>query len=287
MGNLGDRERYGVMILGIVVVVFVIYFFGIRSLDGKYAELVANRQELQDQLDYYESLKSQNATTQAQIDEIKANIAEVEGTFLPSICAESIEQYVLKTFEDAGCPYLVSVEAQDVSADAVTLPNGNVASDSLLQKRIVVRYSTTDGFNVANYNRTPTVITNGVADEALWNELIDTMGWQGTAGIVGYNEFVNALKTIEAVNPDCIKINSISIESEAGYILMTAEIDFFSATFNNRVSEPDMSAPYVTWAGETNINTAGGFIGYPFLVDDPNSEWFMVLMTDQDALGGD
>ncbi|MCR5592285.1 MAG: hypothetical protein K6F79_00870 [Saccharofermentans sp.] len=287
MGNLGDRERYGVMFLAIVVVVFAIYFFGIRTLDGKYDELVVKRQELQDQLDYYESLKTQNAATQAQIDELKTNIAEVEGTFLPVICAESIEQYVLKTFEDAGCPYLVSVEAQDVAADAVTLPNGNIASDSLILKRIVVQYSTTDGFNIPNYNRNTTVITNGVADEALWNEYISSMGWQGTAGIVGYNEFVNALKTIEAVDPDCIKINSISIKSEAGYILMTAEIDFYSATFNSRVSEPDMGAPYITWAGSTNINTTGGHIGQPFIFDDPNSEWFMVLMTDQDAIAGD
>ncbi len=287
MGNLGDRERYGVMFLAIVVVVFAIYFFGIRTLDGKYDELVVKRQELQDQLDYYESLKTQNAATQAQIDELKTSIAEVEGTFLPTICSESIEQYVLKIFEDAGCPYLVSVEAQDVALEAVTLPNGNVATDSLLVKRMVVQYSTTDGFNIPNYNRSTTVITDGVADEALWNEYISQMGWQGTAAIVGYNEFVNALKTIEAVDPDCIKINSISIKTEAGYILMTAEIDFYSATFNDRVSEPDMSAPYITWAGSTNINTAGGRIGEPFIFDDPNSEWFMVLMTDQDAIAGD
>lgn len=287
MGNLGDRERYGVMLLGIVVVVFAIYFFGIRSLDGKYDELVTKREELQSQLDYYESLKAQNTATQAQIDELKTNIAEVEGTFLPAICAESIEQYVLKTFEDAGCPYLASVEEQDISADNVILPNGNIASDSILQKRIIVTYSTTDGFNVPNYNRSTTVISDGVIDEGLWNEYRDQMFWHGADSIVGYDEFVAALKTIEAVNPDCVKINSISIESEGGYILMTAEIDFYSATFNDRVSEPDMSAPYVTWAGSTNINTTGGFIGYPFIVEDPNSEWFMVLMTDSDAVAGD
>lgn len=287
MGNLGDRERYGVMLLGIVVVVFVIYFFGIRSLDGKYDELVTKREELQAQLDYYESLKSQNAATQAQIDELKANIAEVEGTFLPAICSEAIEQYVLKTFEDAGCFYLVSVEAQDVALEAVTLPNGNTATDGLVVKRMVVQYSTTDGFNIPNYNRSTTVITDGVLDEGLWNEYLDQMAWQGADSITGYNEFVAALKTIEAANPECVKINSISIQSEGGYVLMTAEIDFYSATFNERVSEPDMSAPYVTWAGSTNINTTGGFIGYPFIVEDPNSEWFMVLMTDGDAVQGD
>jgi hypothetical protein len=67
---------------------------------------------------------------------------------------------------------------------------------------------------------------------------------------------------------------------------LTAVIDFYSASFNDRVSTPDTSAPYVTWAGSTNINTDGGFIGYPFIVEDPNSDWFMVLMTDEDATAG-
>ena len=84
MGNLGAREKYGLMLLGVVAVVFVIYFFGIRNLDARYDELVAERTELQAQLDYYESLKAQNDETQAQIEQLKTEIAEVEGTFLPS-----------------------------------------------------------------------------------------------------------------------------------------------------------------------------------------------------------
>ena len=287
MGNLGAREKYGLMLLGVVAVVFVIYFFGIRNLDARYDELVAERTELQAQLDYYESLKAQNDETQAQIEQLKTEIAEVEGTFLPYICAESIEQYVLKTFEDAGCPYLVSVAAEDMTGDVVKLPDGSPASDSLLIKRITVQYSTTDGFNIPNYNRSTTVVFDGAIDEGLVQEYLDQMFWHGADSIEGYDEFISALKTIESADPNCVKVNSIKISCEGGYILMTAQIDFYSATFNDRVSEPDDSAPYVTWNGSTNINTAGGFIGRPFLIEDPNSEWYMIIMTDEEATSGE
>ena len=286
MGNIGKREQYYLMLLGVVVVAVLIYFFGIRNLGAKHDELVNTRAQLEEQLAYYEALKTQNAETQAQIDQLKADIAEEESRFLPYICSESIEQYVLKTFENAGCPYLVRVTTSDEVPPSVSLPNGQAATDSLLDKRVIVQYCTTDGYNIPEYNRSTTVISNGIIDEEAFNAYLDEMYWHGADSRVGYNEFVNALRTLESENPDCIKVNSISITSEGGYILLNAEIDFYSVTFNNRVSEGDTSAPYVTWAGDTNINTAGGFIGYPFIVEDPNSDWFMIMMTDGDATTG-
>ena len=287
MGNIGKREKYYLMLLGIICLVALIYFFGIRNLGIKYDELVDTRNSLQSQLDYLEALKTQNDATQAQINQLKTDIANVEGMFLPDICAEAMEQYVLKTFENAGCPYLVSATAEDVSPTGVTLPDGSAASDALLVKRITVQYCTTDGFNIAEYNRNNSVIVDGVIDEALWTELQDAMVWQGTAAITGYDQFLAALETIEAANPDCVKIYSIGISSEAGYVLMDASIDFYSATFNNRVSDPDTSAPYVTWSGDTTIATDHGFIGRPFIFDDPNSLWYNIMMVSSDAINGD
>jgi cell division protein FtsB len=286
MGNVGKRERYLLILLGIIVVVFLIWFFGIRNLNARYDELVYQRDQLQAQLDYYESLKTQNAEAQAQINQLKADITAEEERFLPYLCTEAIEQYVLKTFENAGCPYLVSVTTADITPEAVTLPNGASATDALRDKRITVQYSTTDGFCIPEYNRNITVISNGVADEDALNELLEEMYWHGADSRVGYAEFVSALETLEAINPDCIKLNSVSVKSEGGYLLLTAEIDFYSATFTERVSTPDVSAPYITWAGETNIDTEGGFIGFPFIVEDPNSDWLNVIMLDSDAVAG-
>lgn len=286
MGNIGKRERYYLMLLAIVLVVGLIYFFGIRNLGFKYDELVATRAQLQAQLDYYESLKTQNAETQTRINELKTDISAEEGRFLPYINTASIEQYVLKTFEDAGCPYLVSVTADDITPESVTLPDGTSATDSLLTKRIIVQYSTTDGFNVPEYNRSTSVYSMGVLNEAAFQSYIDAIEWHGAASITGYNEFVSALETIEAANPDCIKINSIGVTSEGGYMLLNAEIDFYSVTFRSRVSEENTDAPYITWAGESNIDTEGGFIGRPFRVEDENSEWYWTLMDDNDAVQG-
>jgi len=287
MGNLGAREKYGLIVLGIVIAVFIIYVFGIRSAESKYDSLVSERNELQAQLDYYESLKSQNAETQAQIQQIEANISDVEATFLPYIETESIEQYVLKVFEDNGCPYLVSVNTEDITPASVTLPDGTAATDAVIIKRITVQYSTTDGFNIPQYNQSNSVMVNGAADEAAFNEMLEQLKWQGVDSIVGYDEFVAALTEIEAENPDCIKIYSIGADDEAGYILLNASIDFYSATFTDRVSDPDTSAPYITWNGDTNIDTDGGFIGMPFIVENTDSAWLNVMMQDEDAIAGD
>ena len=287
MGNLGKREQYYLMLLGIVVAVLLIYYFGIRTLVNRHDELLVERDQLQAQLDYYEALKTQNDEALAQINELKSQISEVEGGFLPFISSESIEQYILKTFENAGCPYLVSVTAEDVTVPAITLPDGEAAVDRLVAQRFTVQYSTTDGFNVPDYNRNNTVIVDGALDEAALDALLAEMYWHGSDAIEGYDGFVDALETIEAADPDCIKINSISITSEAGYILMTAQIDFYSATFFDRVSEPDTDAPYITWNGPTSINCEAGIIGRPFVIDNPASEWFNIMMTDDAATDGD
>ena len=168
----------------------------------------------------------------------------------------------------------------------VTLPDGTTASDRLVVKRITVQYSTTDGFNIPEYNRSASVVDHGMIDEAAWNAYLDEMYWHGAGTIVGYEEFINALEIIEAANESCIKINKIGIDTEGGYTLLNAEIDFYSATFNYRVSEADANAPYVTWAGATSFDTEGGIIGRPFLFDNPASEWFGVLMSDEEAVEG-
>jgi len=290
MNNLGAREKYGFMLLGIVVLVFLIYFFGIRTAQANYDNLVAERTQLQNTLTYYEQLKTQNAAAATEIETINANISDIETQFLPVLNSESIEQYVLDVFESNDCPYLVSANTEDVEAEAVYLPDGSAATDNILIRRITVTYSTTDGFNIPQYNMTD--FTTSVPGEPtvnadLINQLIDErMVWQGMASIVGYDGFVASLEQIEAENPDCVKLYSVKVEDEAGYLLMTASIDFYSATFNDRVSTPNTSAPYITYAG-ASVDTDGGFIGMPFYVDNPNSTWYGVSMTDEEATSGD
>lgn len=281
--NLGAREKYGIAVVILLIALLLVYIFGIRGSQKRNDELKAQRAELQAQLDYYDALKNENEETRAAIDAVEDNISEEEQKFIPAIKTESIEQYILGVFESNGCPYLVSVDSEDIESDKITMPDGSVATDSLMIKRITVKYSTTDGFNIPQYNLQNSVIVDGVADQGLWDANLEEMYWHGADSITGYPQFINALKEIEDIAPTCVKINKIATEHGYGFLYMIAEIDFFSATFLDRVSEPDTSAPYAHWTGATGVATDAGFIGYPFIVEDPNSAWFNVLMSDEDA----
>jgi len=281
--NLGAREKYGIAVVILLIALLLVYIFGIRGSQKRNDELKAQRAELQAQLDYYDALKNENEETRAAIKAVEDNISEEEQKFIPAIKTESIEQYILGVFESNGCPYLVSVDSEDIDSEKITMPDGSVATDALLIKRITVKYSTTDGFNIPQYNLQNSVIVDGAVDEGLWDANIEEMYWHGADSITGYPQFINALKEIEDIAPTCVKINKIATESGAGFLYMIAEIDFFSTTFFDRVSEPDTSAPYAHWTGATGVATDAGFIGYPFIVEDPNSAWFNVLMSDEDA----
>ncbi|HAW16003.1 MAG TPA: hypothetical protein DCW41_04790 [Clostridiales bacterium] len=281
--NLGTREKYGIIVVVVLIGLLLLYMFGIRGSESKNVELNDQKAQLEQQLQYYNDLKDENAATRTEIANVEANISAEESKFIPNIKTESIEQYVLKVFEDNGCPFLVAVSSDDIEADKVQMPDGTVAQDTLLIKRITVKYSTTDGFNVPQYNLTNSSIDNGVVDEDIFQENIESMFWKGTQAITGYEQFVESLRQIEAIAPDSVKISRISTESMGGFLYMEADIDFFSASFIDRVSEPDTSAPYTHWTGDTGVATDGGFIGYPFIVDDANSLWLNVLMADEDA----
>ncbi len=281
--NLGAREKYGIAVVILLIALLLVYIFGIRGSQKRNDELKAQRAELQAQLDYYDALKNENEETRDAIEAVEANISAEEKKFIPSIKTECLEQYILGVFESNGCPYLVSVDSEDIEAEKITMPDGSVATDGLVIKRVTVKYSTTDGFNIPQYNLQNSCIVEGVMDEDIWNANIDEMYWHGADSITGYPQFINALKEIEDVAPTCVKINKIATEQGAGFLYMVAEIDFFSATFIDRVSEPDTSAPYAHWTGATGVATDAGFIGYPFIVEDPNSAWFNVLMSDEDA----
>ena len=288
MSNLGPREKYGIILLGIALIVFGIYMFGIRKLENNYVELCATRDELVAQKQYYDDLKNKNDEMQAEIKQLEADISDVEGSFIPMLNTESLTQYVFSVFEEAGCPYLHTYTTGDTIMPQVLLPDGTMSDSTVMIKSVEVEYCTTDGINIPQYNRTNTVNNpDGTVNEEYLNELIESMVWNGSESRDGYEGFINGLITLSTVDPDCIKINSFGVQSQNGYMILTAKIDFYAANFANRVSEPDTSAPYVSWHGELNVPTDGGFIGFPFVCDNPNSEWYMCTLPLDEATSTD
>ncbi len=294
MGNLGTREKYGMFALVIVLILFLIYIFGIRNLDSKYETYEARKAELEQQKEYYDALKADNDATSKEIQEVKKEIEEMEATFLPEIRTEAIENFLLDTFKKNNCPYLVKVETEDINAPTVVLPDGTTASDMLVWKRVTITYSTTDGFNVPQYNHENTVIVDGTPDPDQFLEKLATMydlstavgvGFPNQWGIVGYEGFVKTLKEIEAIDSEAIKIFDIKAEDQGGYMLLTAQIDFYSATFNNRLSKPDETPAYVTYpsAKSGSIKIGHGFIGLPYYVSDSQSAWYKIMVPDSVA----
>ncbi|MBO4637774.1 MAG: hypothetical protein J5685_11580 [Clostridiales bacterium] len=282
MGNLGTREKYGMIALVVVIILFFIYLLGIRTLNNDYQNQINQLNELQARVDYLDALKENNDAARVEIAQVRSNIISEEDRFIPQIHTEVLEQYVTKKFEDNGCPYLVSLNSADISFPVVVLPDGSTSEDSLVCKRISVTYSTTDGFNIPQYNRTNSIIEDGIPNYETLETLIEMMetrtGPWNEEGAIGYDEFINALKDIESEDPDAIKLYSISAVDSGGHMLLTAEIDFYSVTFLNRISTNSSNAPYAAWAGDTNISTDAGFIGMPYIVTDENSAWYHVMI---------
>ena len=100
----------------------------------------------------------------------------------------------------------------------------------------------------------------------------------------GYDEFIAALKKINAENPSCIKVGGLTASENNGYMTLTATINFYGTSLRNRISVDDSKAPYTYWCGNTNVDTKGGFIGFPYVCDNENSLWYGVVNMGADSM---
>lgn len=278
MNNLTAREKGFMYVITLLIIVVLGYFFGIRTLNNKYDEYKVELETLQERKAYLDQIRENNASMASEIEMLKASCSEIELSFIDRIETECIQQYVLKTFEDAGCPFLVSVSSADVGMPSVTYPDGTTAPDSLVCLQITVTYTSTDGYTVTQYNRTPDFTQGSKVPVATTIEdLSGKMGQGEYAKRKGYDEFIKALKKINSENPSCIKVNTITAADTNGFMTLSATINFYAANLKNRISVDDSKAPYTYWCGATNVDTKGGFIGFPYVCDNKNSLWYGVV----------
>ena len=286
MGNLSLREKAIIYLLALFVIAFLAYFFGIRTLNEAYEDLQGQLVTLQQQKEYLDQLKQNNIDTENAINEVKQNIIALEGTFISDIRTENIEQYVLKKMEDAGMPFLASVSVEDVPMDAVLLADGSRSPDSVLCKRVLVEYATTDGYEITQYNTTPSLTTEtGAIDASVISNIIDRTGIYDPDNHYGYDEFLEGLRAIASDAPDCVKIASLDAASTNGYMTMTASVEFYGANLTSRISSESKTDGFAVWKGDKNVDTAGGFIGMPYFVVNPDSSWNGVLISSDKVSG--
>lgn len=275
MNNLTAREKGFLYVVTLLIIVVLAYFFGIRTLNNKYEEYKVQLQTLQERKAYLDQLRENNASMANEIEMLKTSCSELELSFIDKLETECIQQYVLKTFEEAGCPYLINIGSTDVGMTSVTYPDGSSSPDGLVCLRINVTYSSTDGYTVTQYNRTPdfTPGSKTPVGETIAN-LSEQMGQGEYAKRKGYDEFLNALKKINAENKDCIKVSSLTVSDSNGIMTLNATIDFFATSLRNRLSVDESRKPYTYWNGNTNVDTKGGFIGFPYVCDNKDSLWY-------------
>ncbi|MBR4556342.1 MAG: hypothetical protein IKO15_02575 [Clostridiales bacterium] len=278
MNNLTAREKGFMYVITLLIIVVLGYFFGIRTLNNKYEEYKAELQSLQERKAYLDQLRANNANMATEIELLKTSCSEIELSFIDELETECIEQYVLKTFEDAGCPFLINVSASNIGMPAVTYANGATSKDGLVCMQIAVNYSSTDGYTVTQYNRTPDFTPGAKTPVAETVEtLSEQMGQGEYAKRKGYDEFLAALKKINAENPQCIKVNSLTVTETNGIMTLSATINFYGTSLKNRLSVDDSKKPYTYWCGDKNVDTKGGFIGFPYVCDNKNSLWYGVV----------
>ena len=132
MNNLTAREKGFLYVVTLLIIVVLAYFFGIRTLNNKYEEYKAELQALQERKAYLDQLRENNASMANEIEMLKASCSELELSFIDNLETECLQQYVLKTFEEAGCPYLIAVSSTDVGVGSVTYPDGSTSPDGVV-----------------------------------------------------------------------------------------------------------------------------------------------------------
>ncbi|MBE7069233.1 MAG: hypothetical protein E7386_01895 [Ruminococcaceae bacterium] len=273
MNNLSAREKTGIYVISLLILILLGYILGIRNLNNKYEELNNRYNELVARRDYLNQLKANVAQTTEEIQRINENISKVELSFIDKLENECLMQYVLKTFETSGIPYMSNITTEDVKCPQFSYADGTTSPDSLQCTRVNVTYASTDGYIIPQYNRTPDTTRANENRKADIKTLIGQMKYKlGEAK--GYDEFIKALEKMSKENPGCIKVTNLAATGNNGFFILEASIDFFGTVLTNRVSVDNSKDPYTAWAGDTNVDTSGGFIGFPYVVTNEKSLWY-------------
>ena len=274
MNNLSAREKTGIYVISLLVLILLGYVLGVRTLNNKYADLEKKYNELVQRREYLNQLKANVAQTTEEIQRLNESITKVELSFIDKIENECLMQYVLKTFEDSGIPYMSDITTEDVSCPTFSYADGTTSPDALQCTRVNVTYATTDGYIIPQYNRTPDTTSKAKTDaKTTARDLIGKMGTEEYAKAKGYNEFLKGLEKMAKDNAGCIKVTSLTATSNNGFFILKAAVDFYGTILTNRVSVDNNKDGYTFWTGHTNVDTSGGFIGFPYVVKNEKSLW--------------
>ena len=85
MNNLSAREKTGIYVISLLILILLGYVLGIRTLNNKYDVLEKQYKELVAKKEYLIKLKENVAQTTEEIQRLNENISKVELSFIDKL----------------------------------------------------------------------------------------------------------------------------------------------------------------------------------------------------------
>jgi len=286
MKNSGGRDTFLLFVVLLLALGAVCYLCIIKKNLDKLNTVKEELSQVEQEKAMNDAIIQQAEQLDAQREELKNQLQTLENKLLPELYTSAIQRKLFKHFEDAGIPYIVEVSNTPLEYELVNMTDGKVSPNRVISSRYKIRVSGTDGWLLTHdeeiergidyrvfYNQLaiPMDDTNTVNPEAQALGLTSAREIK-TATYASYDEFVAAVKAIQADAPDYVKIASIEIEDMGqGFCEYTAEVDVFAYDLIDRISAAPTSMNYMNWVGAENIAT-GGIVGLPsyFVVTNPD-----------------
>ncbi len=231
--KLSKREL--IMIVAIVSIVTIAAFWMLLLSPAKdrLAASQAEYQTLQATDDANQLIINNVASLDATRTALKTDISKIETSLLPELDVDVISARFAKIFENHGLHFITEISSDPVVTEQLQLTNGTTSPDSVQWVRIKMKVSGTDGVT------------------------------EGGIPAVGYNEFIAAVKDIEAAEPSAIHVSAISMEDTGyGFQYFLISVDVFAFHLQNPIAATNTNVPYITWDRDPVAN--GGIIGVPY-----------------------
>lgn len=242
--KLSGRETTLILVMLVVLMLLGYYLFLLSPAQAKLATL-------EDELATVKNTKIQNDAIivkqkdlEKEIADAKQQASDIELSLLPALRSEAITQKIQAAFVNSGIPFITECTSEAVVEDQVLLSDGTFSDNQLVSVIFNITASGSDGV-------APTILDAYTG---------------GTPALVGYKEFIKAVKDIEDDNPESVRIHSISFEdSGQGFMFFTASVEVLAFSLPDRISTADMEQEYIVWGG-TDIDdiTNDGLVGIPF-----------------------
>lgn len=286
MKNSGGKDTFLLFVVLLLALGAVCYLCIIKKNLDKLNTVKEELSQVEQEKAMNDAIIQQAEQLDAQREELKNQLQTLENKLLPELYTSAIQRKLFKHFEDAGIPFIVEVSNTPLEYELVNMTDGKVSPNRVVSSRYKIKVSGTDGWLITHDEEIERGIDYRVFysqraipvdDKNTVNPDAQALGLTSANEIktntyVGYDEFVAAIKAIQADAPDYVKIASIEIEDIAqGFCEYTAEVDVFAYDLIDRISAAPTNMNYMNWVGAENI-AKGGIVGLPsyFVVTNPD-----------------